>query len=181
MNRVKQAARKFSFAVAAWLLFISLSAHAQAPDWKTYRYAADGFGASFPSEPSAGRRNIPTEAGSFELHTYVAQENGVVLYVGVCDYGASLAGKDPDAVLQGAKTGALNSSAAHLLSEKAVAIGSAHGLSFESESDQAHFSARIYLVGATLYQTLVVMQLGKTYANTDRFLDSLQLFARTAN
>jgi hypothetical protein len=44
-----------------------------------------------------------------------------------------------------------------------------------------HFSARIYLVGTTLYQALTAAPLGKPYAGVPRFLDSFQLIARVQN
>jgi hypothetical protein len=44
-----------------------------------------------------------------------------------------------------------------------------------------HFSARIYLVGTTLYQTLTAAPLGKPFASATRFLDSFQLIARVKN
>jgi hypothetical protein len=82
-------------------------------------------------------------------------------------------------VLQGAKSGALENTNAHLLSEKAITLGIYPGVEFEAENDTMHFSARIYLVGTTLYQTLIASPLGKPYAGTTRFLDSFQLIART--
>jgi len=149
-----------------------------APDWKTYSYAPDGFSASFPFAPEVQKRNIPTDAGSFELRSYIGTDGDVAMFVGVCDYGSQTAGKDPNLLLQGAKDGALENSKSHLVSEKSITLGIYPGLTFEAESDSAHFSARIYIVGSTLYQTLVVYPLGKPYADATRFLDSFQLIAR---
>jgi hypothetical protein len=169
------------FALAVALLSLASALFAQAPEWKTYSYATDGFSASFPSQPAFQKRNIPTEAGSFELRSYTVEDGDVAIFVGVCDYGAQTAGKDPDVLLQGAKNGALQNSSSHLVSETKMTLGIYHGLAFEAESDAAHFTARVYMVGSTLYQTLVVAPLGKPYANTTRFLDSFQLIARTSN
>ena len=166
------------FAAALCLVF-ALSARAQA--WKTYSYPADGFSASYPSDPEVQKRQVPTDAGSFELRSYTAQVDQVALFIGVCDYGAAVAGKTPESLLEGAKNGALSNSNSHLLSEKKISLGIYRGVAFESESDAAHFSARIYFVGTTLYQTLVVAPLGKPYPDTERFLDSFQLLARTHN
>jgi hypothetical protein len=100
------------------------------------------------------------------------------MFIGVCDYGSQTAGKDSNTLLQGAKNGALENSKSHLVSEKQITLGIYPGLTFEAESDQAHFSARIYFVGSTLYQALVVYPQGKPYADAARFLDSFQLIAR---
>ncbi len=166
--------------VSVALLSFAAVLGAQAPVWKSYSYPADGFTASYPSVPDLQKKDVPTAAGTFELRAYIGTDGEVAMFVGICDYGAKTAGKDPDDLLQGAKNGALQNSSSHLLSETKTTFGIYHGLNFEAESTQAHFSARIYLVGSTLYQTLVVYPLGKPYADTTRFLDSFQLIPRTA-
>jgi hypothetical protein len=153
---------------------------APAPNWQPYSYSTDGFSATFPAQPELSKKDVPTDAGSFELRSYVAEDGQVALFVGVCDYGSETQGKDPDTLLQGAKNGALQSSNSHLTREKPISLGIYHGLEFEAESDAAHFYARIYMVGNTLYQSLVVYPVGQPYADTARFLDSFQLIARTA-
>jgi len=124
---------------------------------------------------------IAVVAQSPAWKTYNYAGDGVALYAGVCGFRASLAGKDPDGVLQGSKTGALNSTGAHLLSERKFAVAGGSGLAFESESEQEHFSVRVYLVGTTLYQALVMTHLGMSYADAARFLDSFQLIAQKAS
>jgi len=163
------------------LLAFATALGAQTPTWKSYSYPVDGFSASYPSAPDLQKKEVPTDAGSFELRSYIGTDGDVAMFVGICDYGAKTAGQDPDVLLQGAKNGALQNSNSHLLSETKTTLGIYHGLTFEAESDQAHFSARVYMVGSTLYQTLVVAPLGKPYADTARFLDSFQLIPRTAN
>jgi hypothetical protein len=165
-------------AVCAALLSLAAVLGAQTPDWKTYTYSSDGFSASYPSQPEMQKRDFPTDAGSYELRSYIAQDSLVALFVGVCDYGSQASGKDPDTLLQGAKNGALSNSSSHLLREKKITLGVYHGVEFEAESDVAHFFARIYMVNTTLYQTLVVSPLGKSYADTARFIDSFQLIPR---
>lgn len=156
------------------------AATAPALAWKSYAYPEDGFSAFFPAKPESSKRDVPTEKGSFELRTYLVEIEPVALFVGVCDYGAATEGRDPDDVLKGAEDGALKNSNSHLLSDRKIALGAYHGLAFESESDTAHFSVRIYFVGSTLYQTLVVYPIGKPFDGTTRFLDSFQLIARVA-
>lgn len=149
-------------------------------EWKTYTYPADGFSASFPLKPEEDKKDVPTEKGSFELRSYMVEMDPVAIFIGVCDYGSATEGRDPDDVLKGAEDGALKNSNSHLVSDKKVTFGVYHGLTFEAESDTAHFSARIYFVGSTLYQTLVVYPIGKPYGGTAQFLDSFQLVARAA-
>jgi hypothetical protein len=158
----------------------------QPPTWKSYSYSVDGFSASYPSVPDLQKKDVPTDAGTFQLRSYIGTDGEVAMFVGICDYGSKTNGQNPDDLLQGAKNGAMQNANAHLLSETKITFGIYHGLTFEMESDQtqkdpAHFSGRIYMVGSTLYQTLVVAPLGKPYADTARFLDSFQLIPRTAN
>jgi len=166
---------------AAILCFAATALNAQMQQWKTYSYSTEGFSASFPSEPEAQKRNVDTQAGPFELRSYIVQNEAAALFVGICDYGEKVAGADPDLQLQNAKDGALQNSNSHLISEGKLTLGIYHGLRFESESDSAYFSARIYMIGTSLYQTLVVTPKGKRYPDETRFLDSFQLIPRTGN
>ena len=168
--------RRFVVALAVLCLTFALGAQAQV--WNSHSYASEGFRASFPSAPDLQKRDVPTDAGSFQLRSYVAQDGAYALFVGVCDFGAQVNGRDPDTMLQGAKQGALTNSNSHLLSENRLTLGIYHGLQFEAESSEAHFSARIYMVGDTLYQTLVISPLGSIYADKARFLDSFELIPR---
>ena len=154
---------------------------AQAPAWKSYSYPADGFSAVFPSEPSMQKKNVPTEKGTFELRAYVGLEGEAAVFVGVCDYGSAVADRTVDQVLDGAQQGAIDNVSAHLISGKVITLGIYHGREFEAENDSMHFSARIYMVGTTLYQTLTAAPLAQPYYGATRFLDSFQLIARVAN
>jgi hypothetical protein len=131
-----------------------------------------------PAAPDIQKKNVPTEKGTFELRAYLSQEGEAALFVGVCDYGDAVAGRDPDSVLDGAQEGAIGNVSAHLISGKKITLGIYHGREFEAENDTMHFSARVYLVGSTLYQTLTASPLGKPYAGATRFLNSFQLIAR---
>jgi hypothetical protein len=154
---------------------------APVPEWKSYSYPADGFNASFPFEPQMSKRDVPTDKGSFELRAYLAQDGEAAMFVGICDYGSAVADRTADQVLDGAQQGAIDNVSAHLVRGRKITLGTYPGREFEAENDTMHFSARIYLVGSTLYQTLTASPLGKPYANTTRFLDSFQLIARVKN
>jgi hypothetical protein len=167
--------------VCVAVLCFAAAAGAQTLDWKSYSYPADGFQASYPSAPEISKRDIPTDAGSFELRSYIAEVGASALFIGVCDYGPKTEGKDPQELLQGAKNGALQNSSSHLVSEKKITLGAYPGVEFQAESDTAHFTARIYMVGNILYQALVVAPLDKPFPEVTRFLDSFQLIAKTAN
>ena len=147
-------------------------------DWKTYSYPADGFSASFPSQPAEQKQSVQTDAGSFELRTYLAASASTALYIGVCDYGEAARGSDPDEVLEGAQKGAVSNVNAHLIHSKKVTLGTYPGVAFEAETQGSHFFGRIYLVGTILYQVFVAPAPGEAFPETTRFLDSFQLIAR---
>jgi hypothetical protein len=148
-------------------------------DWKPYPYPADGFSASFPSVPSLEKQNIPTAAGTAEYHSYTVDDPSATLIAGVTEFGPALAGKDPDTILQGSKNGAVTNSKGRLISEKPITLGANHGIAFELENDSAHVTVRLYLVGTSMYEMIVASPLKSNYADTTRFLDSLQLIDRS--
>ena len=155
-------------------------AAAPAADWKPYPYPADGFSASFPFAPKPDKQSVPTDGGAFDLHTYQVDDAGGTLIAAVCDYGASAKDKDPDSLLDSAKSGAVSNIKGRLTSEKKITLGVNHGVAFEADSENAHISARIYLVGTTLYQMIVAAPNDSPYVERLRFLDSFQLIDRTA-
>jgi hypothetical protein len=148
--------------------------------WKTYSYPADGFSALFPSEPVEQKQSVPTSAGNIELRTYIAASGAVALYVGACDYGAAAGSSDPDAVLEGAKNGAVNNVHGHLITSKKVTLGIYPGIAFEADAEGAHLFGRIYLVGNILYQAFVAGPSDQPFPDTAKFLDSFQLIPRTS-
>lgn len=172
-------------AVGLVLVFsLSLQLRAQstptpAENWQKYEYASEGFSATYPSLPSLAKQSVPSAAGNFELRSYTATSGSVALYAAVCDYGSVVAGKDPSVLLQGAKNGALENSKSHLMREQNITLGVYPGLEFEAASDQAQFTARLYMVGTTFYITLVTSPLNAPYAGTTRFLNSFQIITRT--
>ena len=171
LSRITLVVALFSFAAALG---------AQAQQWKTYSYPADGFSASFPSEPQFSKKDVPTDKGSFELRAYLVEDGQAALYVGVCDYGSAISDRTPDKVLQGAKQGAIDNVKGHMLREKPITLGSYPGVEFEAENDTMHFYARVHLVGTTLYQTLIASPLGTPYVSATSFLNSFQLIPRVS-
>jgi hypothetical protein len=170
--------RRSTLAVALFSIVAALGAHAQ--QWQVYNYPADGFSASYPSEPQFSKRDVPTEKGSFELRAYMVQDGQAALFVGVCDYGSAISDRTPDQVLDGAQQGAIDNVSAHLIRGKTITLGVYPGREFEAENDSMHFYARIYLVGTTLYQTLTASPLSTPYAGATRFLYSFQLIPRVS-
>jgi hypothetical protein len=174
---------KLRHASGTWIVMALLVsgalATAQSAQWKIYDYPDDGFAASYPSLPDLQRKNIDTPAGALDMRSYVAGAGDTALLIGVCDFGPAFADKDPYQILEGAKKGSLANSGSNLLRERRIVLGKNQGLEFDAENNATHFTARMYLVGTTLYETLVVSPLNKPFNERERFLDSFQLQTRT--
>ena len=166
-------------AITVAALYAALNMSAQTTPWKQFNYSDEGFAASFPSAPSLEKKAVQTSAGEFELRSYVVEAGDTSLFVGVCDYREATAEKTPDQLLLGAKKSMLANSGSRILNEKKIALGPNPGVQFEAENSATHFSARIFMVGSTLYEELVVSSLSKPYDRTAQFLDSFQLVSRT--
>lgn len=167
----------------AVLVVFAAALAAQAPKlspWNFYSYPADGFSALFPAQPELSQRHILTDAGTFEVRYYSVEDGRFTMIVAVCDFGSALNGKDPDATLRGAENGALRNSNSHLLNERKIALGVYPGIEMQAESGAARFTARIYLVGSTLYQIIVVAPDALPDPDAGRFLDSFQQIPRAS-
>ena len=167
--------------VCAAMLAFAANICAQTGDWKLYPYNADGFQAAFPALPEIQKKDVPTDAGPLELRSYTVQFGSTILYIGVCDYGAAAAGKSTEQMLEGAKNGALINSGSRLVEEKSISLDGNPGVAFDARSDSAQFTARIYLRGDTMYQTIVVTPLGRPDPETTRFFESFQFLPKPAN
>jgi hypothetical protein len=189
MKHAKRALNARRRIICAGLFCLSTALGAQAPstsapapqaprtqssDWKVYSYPAEGFRAAFPSEPTEQKQSVQTKAGSFELHTYLVTNEAVALYIGTCDYGETVAGADSDAILEGARNGAISKVNGHLSSSSKVTLGGYPGIAFEAEASDSHFFGRIYLAGTVLYQAFVASSPGKSYPDMGKFFDSFQ-------
>ena len=148
------------------------TASAQAPNWQTYSYSTDGFSASYPSIPDLQKKEIPTDEGTFELRAYIGTDGEVAMFVGVCDYGAAVNGRDPQTVLNGSQQGAIDNVKAHLISgQQGLPWAPTPGLAVRG----GERSQRISPGGSTLWEARftrhwLLYPLGKPYADTARFL-----------
>lgn len=166
------------FAVCAALLCLAAFLNAQTEKWKTYKYPADGFQASFPSEPKLGQMRKEATMGSILLNSYCARISDTDLCVAVIDQGPEATGLSPETLLERTKLGILTAPKTSKLNEKEINLDGHVGVELETESDTAHIFTRIYLVEMTLYQAMVTFPVQSRYLDTNRFLDSFKLIGR---
>jgi hypothetical protein len=172
--RERQSSLLKHFTLAVALLCFAAALGAQAQQWKTYSYPADGFSVSFPSEPQLTKKDVPAGTGNREVRIYLASDEPAGMMVGVGDYGAEAAGQDPNVLLQNAK----NKITYAPLNEKKITLSGHPGLELEGEGDSIHYIIRIFFVGTILYQMQVAYPSDTPYANAKRFLDSFHLIPR---
>lgn len=178
MNGREGVRNKNAWMLVLALLFVSMGASAQSDTWKTYSYPADGFSIGAPNELQMSQQDVPTNSGTFTVHMYSESLGNVQLMVAMNDYGSAVNGRDPKTVVDGAMHGAVANVKGRLIQSSSITIGNNLGNSYEAETDQAHISGRIYLVGSVLYQLMVFTPLNQSYADTARFFDSFQLIPR---
>jgi len=165
-------------ALAALLCF-GAALGAQAQELRPYNFSSAGFRVSFPAPPKSSTKGVDTEAGKVEMHLYSVDLSNTSLFVATSDFGISVAGKDPNVILDGARQGALSNTGCHQISSKTISLDGYRGVEFEGENQTAHLTARIYMVDSVLYQVMVATPLGKPYPYTTRFLNSFKLIPRS--
>jgi len=164
-------------AIPATILVLAAvaSSSAQARNWTTHSYPADGFSILLPSDPQIQTQK--DAAGPSTLgRSYTVDLGQGALMIGVLRSPGGWS-KAPDAVLQDGKNGALAQSKTHLVSEKKIALGGAPGLDIEAENDTIHLRARIYIVGITAYQVVEGYPTGKPFDHAAEFLNSFKFLA----
>ena len=166
------------FAVCAALLCLAITLNAQTGKWKTYKYPADGFRASFPSEPKLEQSKKEAKSGSILMNSYCAQLSDTYLCVAMIDQGPEATGLRPEVLLERTKLGVLAAPKTRKLNQLEIDLDGHKGVELETENDTVHTFTRIYLVDRVLYQTMVIFPIAGRYPDTSRFLYSFKLIAR---
>lgn len=167
-----------SFAVLAGLLCFAAALHAQAQKWKTYKYPVDGFRVSFPAEPKTELNKKEAKSGSILMNSFCAQVSDTNLCVAVIDQASEATGLSPDVLFARAKLGVVAAPKTRKLSQADIDLDGRKGVEFVTENETTHTITRLYLVGETLYQTIVTYPVGGSCPYSNRFLDSFQLITR---
>ena len=160
------------------LLCLAAALNAQTEKWETYKYPADGFRASFPSEPKLEQNRKEATLGSILMNSYCAQiSNTYLLRRG--DRSGSGGHRPHSGGFAGAhEAGCSRRPHTRKLNEQEIDLDGHKGVEIETENDTVHTFTRIYLVDKTLYQTMVVFPNQTPFAGANRFLDSFKLIER---
>ncbi len=138
------------------------------------------FVVEFPGEPKSNVAPVPIPDGtSISMTTYVVERGDGAFIVAVADYPANLASADPNAVLEGARDGALKNVQATLTTSEATSLGAVPGIAFTGTMAASNgvVTTRIFLDGVRLYQIFAVGDAASPGLadDTTAFLDSFKL------
>ena len=167
--------------VCAILLCLAAALNAQTAKWEAYKYPADGFRATFPSEPKAEQNKKNASAGLILMNSYCSRVSETQLCVAVINEGPTPTGLTPEAMLSRVKVGVLIAPKAREIHEAEVMLDGHKGIEVETEDETTHLFTRIYLIDKTVYQTVVTFPISTPFADAKRFLDSFKLIARGGN
>jgi len=171
-------ARRLAVCAAMLSIAAALNAQAEKEQWKTYKYPADGFRVSFPSEPKLDQNKKAAKSGAILMNSYCAQLSETYLCVAVIDQGPEATGFTPEGMFERTRLAVISAPRTHKLNEADIDLDGHKGIEIETENDTSHIFTRIYLVDRTLYQTMVTVPLAGRYPGTERFLNSFKPIAR---
>lgn len=150
--------------------------------WSVLAPDNSGFRVEFPGTPQEVHQEIPTDIGPVHATMYQLEMNGgsLAYLVAFNDYPAELiAQSSAEAMLNGARDGAVGNVSGSLVSEERIQIGEFPGrdIVVDVPAQGAKTRARIFLVRNRLYQTVVAGTSTDdlTNANAMHFFQSFQL------
>jgi hypothetical protein len=150
--------------------------------WKEFSSSEGAFSILVPGTPNEQAISVNTEAGSIDGHLFMVGRKDMSYLVAYADYPDTLIQKrTPDAMLDGARDGAVANAQGKLLGELVISINGYPGreLKIESPDGQGIMKARIFMVGHRLYQVGVVTPKEKALSrNIGKFLDSFKLLKK---
>ena len=90
---------------------------------KTYTSDEGGFSVSFPGSPAQDAQNVNTPVGAIVMHTFLIEKSDYAYMVAYSDYPESLVSQTPaDAILSGARDGAVANVQGRLVSETFISL-----------------------------------------------------------
>jgi hypothetical protein len=159
-------------------MVLGLSSTALADEWKEYKSAEGHYSVLFAGTPQQTTQRMDTKVGKLDAKvTMLAIKDDVFYAVAFVDYPKdAVATAKPDDLLNGARDGAVTNVNGTLVSEEKITMGGYPGRELKiSAPGDLSLSARIYLVKARLYQTIVVAHKAKeNVGDTKKFLTSFK-------
>jgi hypothetical protein len=145
-----------------------------------------GFSVASPLPLEESSQSIDTTLGPIEVHFFMAEEGSRAYMVGYSDYPQDFVDQsDPEAMLDGARDGAVGNINGKLVSEIKVLLedrypGREIVVTAMVDNDQeGTLKERMFLVGNRLYQIMVIAPSGEmSVQEMNEFINSLELLNR---
>lgn len=121
--------------------------------------SVDGkFKVDFPGTPTEESKDIATEVGNIEMKSFTYEKSATeVFMIAYSDYPSEMVKQsDPDALLKGAKEGALSNMGATMESEEKITLDGNPGYLFKAVADTYYMVYKIFLKDNRLYQILMM-------------------------
>lgn len=146
--------------------------------------AEDGFAAAFPCAPVRSSSSADTPFGKITIIRHEAEADGVNYAVSFVDYAALIPGGELPGllvsfILDGAKRGVLRDSGMENPSYAPIKLGDYAGESIRAANADKTLQARVYIVGNSTYQIVIVTPKDTDPTRTDAFLASFRLSDRS--
>lgn len=144
----------------------------------------EGFSAAFPCLPTRTTAAANTPFGKIEVVTYEAAYDDANYAVSFVDYGSLVPGGDLPPVLvsfilDGARRGVLRSAGMNEPTITDIQTGEYVGQAIRAENAEKTLHGRIYIVGQTTYQIVIVTRKDRPADDAvSRYLDSFKALPR---
>jgi hypothetical protein len=140
----------------------------------------DGFRAAFPEAPKTETMPTPTAIGNIDQKMFTVTRGDVYFAVSVAEYPAELvAGSDPDAMLDGARDGAVANVSGSLASETRVEVDGRPGrrirITASVQGQPLELDGQLTIDRNRLYQALVAYPAAQRPGDVERFIGSFGL------
>jgi hypothetical protein len=150
---------------------------------RLFKSEEGGFSIVAPYALQETSQSVNTEAGTIEVHMFIAEQGQEAWLVGYSDYPEEIVqASDPEAILAGARDGAVANVNGQLVSDTEISLDGYPGREFSASVTQNGqdfvLRQRVFLVGNRLYQMVVIVPKGtESSTEVEDFLHSFQLIA----
>jgi hypothetical protein len=167
------------------VLFIFATISCATPPLLETRSEAGNFSVVSPFVLQEQMESVDTAIGRIDMHLFVSGKGNTAYMAAYSDYPESyVQERDPDAILDGGRDGAVKNLSGRLVSETKITLDNSPGREIRIDTSEKHGStaavkARIFLIKNRLYQILVAApdeELDKPAVN--EFLKSFRLLTK---
>ena len=148
--------------------------------WETV--SEDGVTVDMPGKPTKQAQDVPSPAGKATGQMFTLDKGSEAFILAYHDFPESIskANIDPQTLLKGASSGAVQNIDGKVTSERDITNGSYPGKeivgSGSKDGKDIEFTIRLYWAKTRLVQALYLAEKGKTnQSNATKFLDSLKI------